>query len=123
MAKPRPNRLGMYADVSNILDAALAHGGGSYALESNGAAVHWRQRAYAFRKLYAETIGGMSKYDRLTFPRIVDGSSVVQIRLVEAKGLFTPASEIATLGADEPFDDDDLLEYAKKFAENLKKED
>lgn len=115
MTKPRPNRLGMYADLSPILDAALVSGGGSYTLPSYGAAVHWRQRAYKFRKLYAETMGGMSKYDRLTLPRIEDGTSVVTIKLSAPKGLFTPNESPALA----PFAEDELFGAAEEFAKKL----
>jgi hypothetical protein len=43
--------LGQYSDVRAVLDAAIAAGGGRYTLKSRGAAIHWRARAYAFRKL------------------------------------------------------------------------
>ena len=42
----KSNRLGMYADVREVLDSALSHGGGEYQLATHGMAVHWRQRAY-----------------------------------------------------------------------------
>ena len=96
--KSQPNRLGMYDDVRQILDAALASGGGSFVLTTYGQAVHWRQRAYKFRKLYAETLSSdkslaMSPYDRLTMPRIDEGCSTVVIRVREITGTFTPNRE------------------------------
>jgi len=117
MTKPRPNRLGMYADLIPVLDAALASGGGSYALLSHGQAVHWRQRAYTFRKLYAETINANSKYDQLTLPRIEENSSVVVMRLRNPMGNFTPASNIVPI-LDAGLDDD-LLSVAEEFAKKL----
>lgn len=115
MTRPRPNRIGMYADLAPILDAALASGGGTYTLPSYGAAVHWRQRAYKFRKLYAETVAHVSKYDSLTLPRVVEGSCDVVIKLVEAKGTFAPAGEYTV-----PVTyDDDLRNAAEIFAKKL----
>lgn len=115
MKSPRPNRLGMYADVRAVLDAALAANGGTFALDTHGRAVHWRQRAYKFRKLFAETTTS-SPYDALTLPVIPDESSTVVIRLVAQPGIFTPADPTATLPA-EP--DDELLATALNLAKDL----
>lgn len=113
--KSKANRLGMYADLISILDAALASGGGTYTLADYGQAVHWRQRCYQFRKLYAETMSFNSKYDTLSFPRITEGSSSVIIRMIEARGSFTPAREITL----PQVVDDDLLSAAEIFAQKL----
>lgn len=87
------NRLGNYEDVKQVLDAALAAGGGSYKLETHGKAVHWRHRVYKFRKLFAAALGGgVSPYDKLTFPSIPKESSTVIIKLQQPEGIFTPAS-------------------------------
>lgn len=101
MTKPRANRLGMYSDVRAVLDQALEHGGGEFTCETYGAAVHWRQRVYKFRKLYAETLGpkAESPYDQLVLGRILPGENVVQIRIRQRQGVFTPASG-ATLPVD-----------------------
>lgn len=115
--KPRPNRLGMYADVKEILDAALASAGGELQMQSYGAAVHWRQRAYRFRKLFAETLGPkqLSPYDVLTFPRIDEDSSTVVIKIQQTAGKFVPAKP----AVHEPAGDS-LLDEALQFAETLK---
>jgi hypothetical protein len=118
------NRLGMYDDVRQILDAALASGGGEFVLPSHGLAVHWRQRAYKFRKLYAQTLASddsfsMSPYDRLTMPQIPDDSSTVVINVREVVGTFTPnrepytPSEVAVPG-------DELFDVAKSIADKIK---
>lgn len=122
MPKPRPNRLGMYADVKEILDQCIAHNGGSYALHSYGAAVHWRQRAYRFRKMFAETLpeGELSPYDVLTFPKIEEGSKSVVVVKQQAKGVFTP-NEAAVAVATPPEEVDDLLADAMNLAERLDK--
>ena len=93
MTKPRANRLGMYADVRGVLDSALEHGGGTFQCETYGAAVHWRQRAYKFRKLYAETLGEKkeSPYDMLVLHRILPDDTAVQIRIRQRQGVFVPA--------------------------------
>lgn len=91
MTKPRSNRLGMYTDVAAILDAAIKAGGGAYICETPGMAIHWRQRAYRFRKLYAETHHpsgkGTSPYDALILD-IPDGGVTVRIRVRRQVGVF-----------------------------------
>lgn len=122
--KTHANRLGMYDDVRQILDAALESGGGTFDLPSYGVAVHWRQRAYSFRKLYAETIArdkslAMSPYDRLTLPRIEKGSTTVVINVREIIGTFTPnrePSEVAYV----PVPGDELFDVAASIAKKIK---
>ena len=85
------NRLGIYDDVRHILDEALRSNGGTFTLAERGAAIHWRHRAYTFRKKYAESIYPKpSPYDRLSFPRIEEGSSAVVIKVRTTPGIFTP---------------------------------
>ena len=112
----KSNRLGMYADVRAILDAALSAGGGTFQCESHGAAVHWRQRAYRFRKLYAETLGPtrMSPYDVLVLPRLAPGSAEVSIVIRQTAGVFTPANDGLA-----PTTNDDLLEVAEAIRRRL----
>lgn len=112
----KANRLGMYADIRAVLDGALAAGGGTFTCESHGAAVHWRQRAYRFRKLYAETLGPakMSPYDVLVLPRLLPDSSEVTITIRQTAGVFTPAND--TLA---PTSNDDLLEAAEALRRKL----
>lgn len=91
MTKPS-NRLGMYSDVQFVLDEAIMAGGGDYHCPNHGAAVHWRQRAYKFRKLFAEINGekNTSRYDKLVMPRIPPESSTVHITVRKQVGVFTP---------------------------------
>jgi hypothetical protein len=122
--KTIPNRLGMYDDVRQILDAALASGGGQFVLPTHGLAVHWRQRAYKFRKLYATTLAtdkslAMSPYDRLTMPMIGDDSSTVVINVREVVGTFTPNREPYN-AVEVPVIGDDLLEAAKDIAKKVR---
>lgn len=122
--KTPANRLGMYDDVRAILDAAMQSGGGSLELPSYGQAVHWRQRAYKFRKLYAEILAqdkslAMSPYDRLTLPKIALDDCTVVIRVREAIGTFTPNREPYT-PVDMPVIGDDLLDAAKSIAKKIK---
>lgn len=114
----RPNRLGMYADVQQILDAALASEGGEYTLSTYGKAVHWRQRAYKFRKLYAEVhhAKSISPYDSLMMPRVEEGSSTVHIIMRQLDGEFKPNKEPTEQA---PIGDDDLLDIAQDFADKL----
>lgn len=110
------NRLGIYADVRSVLDAALSAGGGTFSCETHGAAVHWRQRAYRFRKAYAETLGpkAMSPYDVLVLPRLAPGSSDVVIEVRQMGGVFTPANDGMA-----PTSNDELLEAAEGLRRRL----
>lgn len=112
----KSNRLGMYADVRQVLDSALAAGGGTFACPTHGAAVHWRQRAYRFRKLYAETLGvqRMSPYDVLVLPRLPEGGTEVAITIRQTAGIFTPANDGLA-----PTDNDGLLEAAEDLRRKL----
>lgn len=126
-SKSQPNRLGLYDDVRQILDAALASGGGSFDLPTHGLAVHWRQRAYKFRKLYAQTLASddsfsMSPYDRLTMPQIPNDSSTVVINVREVVGTFTPNREPYE-PTDVPVPGDALFEVAKSIADKIKEGD
>lgn len=117
MTKKPANRLGMYADVRSILDQAMAAGGGSYELSTHGQAVHWRQRAYRFRKLYAEIIGAdeTSPYDSIIMTRVDPESSTVNISIRRLTGTFTPASEPIFI----PQVGDDLFDMAQELAAKL----
>lgn len=107
--------LAMYADIQTILDHALASGGGTFTLANRGDAVRWRQRAYEFRKFYRTHVRTDGEpYDRLSFPRLIDGSCDVVIKVVEAKGIFTPAG-----GTPVPVKDNPLLEEAKRLRDSL----
>lgn len=118
--KNQPNRLGLYADVRQILDAALAAGGGTFTLPTHGAAVHWRQRAYKFRKLFAETVATsrMSDYDRLTMPRIPPDSSTVIIRIRQVPGVFQPTGEATPIETG-----DELFDLATKLHDQIEQGD
>ena len=105
----------MYTDVREILDAALRSGGGEFTLATHGAAIHWRQRAYKFRKLFAETVAKDSPYDGLTLPQIPAESSTVLIKLRAQRGTFVPLGEPVA----EPGDDDGLLDAALNLAKDL----
>jgi hypothetical protein len=118
------NRLGLYDDVRQILDAALASGGGSFDLPTHGQAMHWRQRAYKFRKLYAQTLASddsfsMSPYDRLTMPTPADDSATVEIKVREVVGTFTPNRE-PYVPMEVPVVGDELFEAARSIAEKIK---
>lgn len=123
-SKTVANRLGMYDDIRQILDAALTSGGGSFDLPTHGLAVHWRQRAYKFRKLYAQTLASddsfsMSPYDKLTMPQIPDDSSTVVINIREVVGTFTPNRE-PSAPMDIPIPGDELFDIAKSIAAKVK---
>lgn len=115
----KSNRLGMYADVRAVLDSALEAGGGTFRCDSHGAAVHWRQRAYRFRKLFAETIGpkAMSPYDVLVLPRLEPDGCEVTITIRQMAGVFTPANDVQA-----PTSDNELLEAAEALRRKLEGE-
>ena len=117
MTKERANRLGMYADIRQVLDAALTSGGGNFVCENYGAAVHWRQRAYKFRKLYAETYPGKeSPYDVLILRRVADNDATIRIEVRQSSGLFIPQGGVT------PVDfapDDELEAAANRLREQL----
>jgi hypothetical protein len=122
--KSQPNRLGLFDDVRAILDTALTSGGGEFELSSHGQAVHWRQRAYKFRKEYAKILMAndslsMSPYDRLTMPIIPKDSSTVVIKVREIIGTFTPNREPYS-PVEVPVIGDDLLDVAKDIAKKIK---
>jgi hypothetical protein len=122
--KTQANRLGMYDDIRQILDAALTSGGGQFDLPTHGLAVHWRQRAYKFRKLYAETLASddsfsMSPYDKLTMPTIPDDSATVVIKIREVIGTFTPNRE-PYAPTDMPVPGDELFDVAKSVVDKIK---
>lgn len=114
----RSNRLGMYTDVKEVLDAALTHGGGVYHCSDHGSAVHWRQRAYQFRKLYAELLGPKreSPYDTLILRRIPEDSHSVTIELRQPPGVFKPAGPPI---APAPEMDEELFDAAASFARKI----
>ena len=122
--KTQANRLGMYDDIRQVLDAALQSGGGEFQLATHGMAVHWRQRAYKFRKLYAEILSSgddfaMSPYDRLTLPKLSDDSCLVIIKVREATGTFTPNRE-PTAPMEIPVMGDELFDVAKGIADKIR---
>lgn len=106
----KTSKLSQFDDIRVILDAALAAEGGNVELPDHKAAIHWRLRAYRFRRLFAETVS-ISPYEKLSFPRIEPGSNIVKINIIKQAAIFHPAGESA------PDDEvDPLLEYAKRLA-------
>jgi len=104
-----------YIHVKPILDAAVAHGGGRYRLESNKAAIRWRLHAYQYRKLVAQS--GPTNYDKLILR--VEGSVVI-FGVDAIEGIFTrPDGSMEPLVKRQPEPDDALLDFAKNFAGGL----
>lgn len=121
MTRQKSNRLGMYSDVRQILDAVLSSGGGEYDLPSYGQAVHWRQRAYRFRKLFAEILGPTkeSPYDSIIIRRPEQGSGKLILDIRTLEGSFRPTAEpvaVDTAG-------DDLMDFAAQFAAKIEGEE
>lgn len=99
------SNLGKYHDIKQILDAALAGGGGKVECTTPGAATKWRHRAYAFRKAYREEGDGTSPWDGLTLVLDTDPvtrkatSKVVRVEFGSAHRVtFTPNSEADPFG-------------------------
>lgn len=105
--------LAMFDDVRLVLDKAVAARGGTFRCAAHGTAVHWRQRAYQFRKLYRDKIGGeTSPYDRLTFRKILPDSCDIVISVIETPGEFIPNNEIEEV-------QDELMDEALDLAGKL----
>lgn len=117
----KSNKLGIYADVREVADLALAHNGGSYELPDKGTAVNFSHRFYNFRKLYREVYhsdGSSCVYDKLIIPRVT--SSTVTFKIRQQAGIFKPAHSSPVDLALAP--DEDLFNIAQQIAANLKGE-
>lgn len=105
---PLPKFSSRYPDVREVLDYALANGGARYTLDTPGKAVHWRARAYAFRKVLWSEInaaGGNSPtpYDAIKIT--IEGSTcVIHVETASARGVLEPllpgTSPVAEANAD-----------------------
>lgn len=112
--------LAMYSDIQKVLDAALASRGGIFQTGAHGTAVHWRQRAYQFRKLYRDKVNQEnSPYDTLTLKKVEPESSEVHIRIIETPGEFIPANLEEKVITQIVVDDDPLLAEAREIAANI----
>lgn len=60
--------IGQYEDIRQVLELALANGGGIYTLDSVKATYRWRQRAYMYRKLLREEM--VAKRESLGFSTV-----------------------------------------------------
>lgn len=117
------SRLGQYADIQQILDACIASGGeGTVDLPDHGKAMHWRHRAYTFRKKYAEAVHpSPSPYDALTFKKVGETEAFVRIaRMGYVNAVFKPSNNLpAAQLRPAVAEDDDLLEFAKNLSTKL----
>lgn len=117
----KPAALVGYNDVKMILDEAAKHGGGRYALDTPGQAIHWRQRAYRFRKLYREVYPSDGRYEQFNFQ--LDGPEVI-INPNRPTGTFIPAGG-EPLPMNQPAapilpeEDDELFDAAKNLRKDL----
>lgn len=111
-----------YQAEKEILDQALASGGGTLQFETPGAAVHFRQRVYTLRKIMRENMSpAMSPYDRLTIPALQKGQTEVTLALAEVKALFVPNVGAEPIKTVDPKieDDDPLLLEARRIAGDI----
>ena len=118
MRKATSARLGIYADVREVADLALAHGGGEYECEDTGTAQNFAHRFYRFRQLFREvhhSDGSPCDHDRLILPRVASPTVIFRIR--EHQGTFRPASRV-TVATE--FDDDELFNIAAQIAAKVK---
>lgn len=120
---PNSKSLTMYHDVKLVLDAAIAAGGGVYTLPTHGKAVHWRQRAYNYRRLLRESkiassiIPGLdptTPYDTIELVITDRDSCDVIIRQIQVKGVLRdaegkPINVTPSSPAPEPQDELDAL--------------
>lgn len=116
--KTIPQISAQYSDVKPVLDAALAHGGGTYEAPSPGAAVQFRHRCYAFRKAFREASESASPYDRLVIRKLAKGQTNVVIEPNTLPGTFVPAggAPIETYTVE---DNDPLLDEAAQLRKSL----
>jgi hypothetical protein len=117
----KASRLGIYADVREVADLALAHNGGSYDLPDRAAAINFSHRFYRFRRLYGEIYhsdGSPNPYDKLIIPRPVD--QTLHFRIRENIGTFRPAKQRSIPTALAP--DEDLFNIAQQLVAKIKGE-
>lgn len=113
--------ISQYQAEKNILDQALASGGGTLTFATHGQAVHFRKRAYSLRKIIRENMSpAFSPYDRLTIPGLAPDQTEVIIKVAEIKAVFVPNPEgTPVIGTAEIEDDDPLLAEALKIAGDI----
>lgn len=119
------NTLGSYADIRTIFESVLAHGETELSFTTNGAAVHFRQRAYKFRRLMQNR--GDTRYDGFMIERV--GETGMRIRpepitrgLTQVNFVHKPNAELVKFTPEpEPEDetDDELLSAALKLSLDL----
>jgi hypothetical protein len=120
--KKNASRLGIYADVREVADMALTHGGGSYDCGDINIARNFSHRFYRFRRLYGAVYhadGSSNPYDKLILPAPRDGTITFRVR--EPIGVFRPARgpRIASALTGE----DELFEVAENLRRKLQGED
>lgn len=104
---PLPNFSSRFPDVRQAFDYALEHGGARYELKDRGAATHWRQRAYHFRKtLWKELNVGAptpvpTPYDSIVI-RVEDRFCLISIGDALSKGVLSPLNESKPETSSEP---------------------
>lgn len=100
------NNPNIYSDIKEVLDKAKAAGGGTYTLTSPSAAIHWRARAYHYRRLLYK-MRGETPYDDLIV-RIPKGSSVCNIEVNVPTGVFAGNNGQTAVIAPTPLDEWEL---------------
>lgn len=124
---PLSNTIGSYADVQQVLDAALRTKGARYT-PPNQHPVRWRARAYHFRSL----LMALKQKEVAAFPGVapttaydsmfltVDGNEVViEFRNIAQGTLRTLDGKPMDVTVETQAKTDDLEETARRFAEGL----
>jgi len=119
---PFSTNLAAYTDVSPVLDAALKHKGGRYKLPTRAAAFKWRHRAYTYRKLLSQTLGGKQDYNQLELT-IDDSTVVLTLRVVNGQFTTTTGEAVELEAASSPLAEDEeqsqLMDEAEKLVKDL----
>lgn len=96
-----PKYSSRYPEIREVLDYAIANRGARYTLISGGKAVHWRQRAYHFRKILWGELNGMNPvppiptpYDglRITVDPTDPTTVIIEINSADRIGTLVPLS-------------------------------
>lgn len=117
-----------YRDVRMVLDAIIANGGeGEYRLASRNAAIWWRQKAYAFRKLMrtldAERkadmpgVAASTPYETMVITLSKTDDCVLNIYTIKPRGVITVGGKV--VDPETPASDDPLRAEADALLKAL----
>lgn len=114
----RRTHINQFLEEREILDKAIAAKGIRLDFPTRGAAIHFRQQAYKFRKLFREKIDpAVSPYDKLTIPMLGPDDTFVEIRVKSINAIISVLGETPKEAPVEP--DDELLDIAKQIGRDI----